>query len=134
MDYVMSALNGFNGEYYVPGTFNCVNNTRYFQLDLIKTESTFATTNTGTLEGIETDVFSATATASGYLPDAIYYCYFVPGTAFKVWDTHYKTFLSLEDFEQAFLQNILGNLLTFSDIYKKVEVAAEAGDFDVVVY
>ena len=33
MDYVMSALDGFNGDYYVPGAFNCANNTRYFEQD-----------------------------------------------------------------------------------------------------
>ena len=33
MDYVMSALDGFNGEKYVPGSFPCANNTRFFERD-----------------------------------------------------------------------------------------------------
>ena len=35
MDYVMAALQGFNGDYYVPGSFQCVNKSRFVQLDTI---------------------------------------------------------------------------------------------------
>jgi hypothetical protein len=129
MDYVIAALNGFNGDYYVPGSFNCTNNTRWFQVDAMRTITNYRTTPTNSLEGVEDVTFNTTATLSGYLPDAIYYCWFVPGTAYKAWTNHYKGFVNLDDFEQAFIQNILGNFLTFSDIYKKTSVAAESGDF-----
>ena len=94
MDYVMSALDGFNGEYYVPGSFACANNTRYFERD-----ATHMITNYqlrpdafNTLDGGENVVFNTTGTLSGYLPDAIYYCYFLPSTAYRLWTAHYQTF------------------------------------------
>jgi hypothetical protein len=134
MDYVMSALDGFNGDYYVPGSFNCTNNARYFQIDVMRTITNFQDTPTTSLEGIEDVTFNTTATISGYLPDAIYYCYFVPKTAKKVWTQHYKTFQSLQDFEAGFIQNIMGNILSFIDIYNRTYIAVEGGDFEVVVY
>ena len=85
------------------------------------------------MEGSEDVIFNTTATLSGYLPDAIYYCYFVPSTAYRVWTAHYQTFYNLQDFEGAFIQNIMGNLLSFIDIYNKVYVAAENGDYLTVV-
>ena len=81
MDYVLSAVSGFNAERYIPGVFPCANNTRYFQSDTIGTIDNFKTTSTSTLAGVEDVTFNTIATLSGYLPDAIYYCYFVPGTA-----------------------------------------------------
>jgi hypothetical protein len=92
MDYVMSALDGFNGDYYVPGSFNCSNNTRYFQIDALRTITNYENSDTTTLEGVEDVTFNTTSTISGYLPDAIYFCYFVPKTAKRVWTEHYKTF------------------------------------------
>lgn len=135
MDYVMSALDGANGEYYVPGTFPCANNTKYFEIDATRTTTNFQYKPQAfdTLQGSEDVVFNTTATLSGYLPDAIYYCYFVPGTAYRLWTAHYQTFYNLQDFEGAFIQNIMGNFLSFIDIYNKVYVAAENGDFLTVV-
>ena len=78
--------------------------------------------------------FNFSSTLSGYLPDTIYYCYFVPGTASRTWNNHYKHFYNLKDFEGGFIQNIMGNFLSFMDIYEKTEVAAENGDFLTVVY
>jgi len=34
-------------------------------------------------------VFNATAAASHYLPDAIYYCYFIPDNSMNAWTIHY---------------------------------------------
>lgn len=51
-----------------------------------------------------------------------------------MWTDHYKTFLSLGDFEAAFIQNIMGNFLSFIDIYNRTLIAAEGGDFRTVVY
>jgi hypothetical protein len=90
--------------------------------------------STDTQEGVEDVFFNTTATASGYLPDAIYYCYFVPSTAYKNWQAHYKTFKDIHDFEGAFIQNIMGNFLSFIDIYNKTTIAAENGDYMTVVY
>jgi hypothetical protein len=51
----------------------------------------------------ETVFFNMTATISGYLPDAIYYCYFIPNTSLSTWTAHYEEFESLQDFEGAFI-------------------------------
>lgn len=136
MDYFLAALDGANGEYYVPGSFPCANNTKYFEIDVTRTSTNFRMKPdaVNTLEGTEDVLFNATATFSGHLPDAIYYCYFVPGTAYRVWTAHYKTFLNLRDFEGAFIQNIMGNFLTFIDIYQKMAVASDNGDYLSVVY
>jgi hypothetical protein len=75
------------------------------------------TTELDDLDSYEDVIFNTTATASGYLPDAIYYCFFVPETTYDVWTEHYETFEDIHDFEGAFIQNIMGNFLTFIDIY-----------------
>ena len=78
--------------------------------------------------------FNTTATLSGNLPDAIYFCWFLPATADSRWQAHYQTFESLYDFEAGFIQNIMGNYLSFIDIYNKITAAAAAGDFQTVVF
>ena len=90
----MSALDGFNGDYYVPGAFNCANNTRYFEQDATHSITNYQMKPQAfdTQEGSEDVTFNITATLSGYLPDAIYYCYFLPSTSQRVWTEHYKTF------------------------------------------
>jgi hypothetical protein len=40
----------------------------------------------------------------------------------------------LNDFESAFLQNIVGQILTLIDIYDKILVASETDDLDTMVY
>lgn len=67
------------------------------------------------------------------MPDAIYYCYFIPNTTLTSWTNHYQDFESLQDFEGAFIQNIAGNMLTFIDIYNKTVIASNNGDFLVVI-
>ncbi len=83
MDYMMSAIDGANAEFYVPGIYPCGNNSKYFEIDATRTKTNFQMKPNAikTQEGTEDVLFNATATLSGYLPDAIYYCYFVPGTA-----------------------------------------------------
>jgi hypothetical protein len=58
----------------------------------------------------------------------------VPSTAYKNWQAHYKTFKDIHDFEGAFIQNIMGNFLSFIDIYNKTTIAAENGDYMTVVF
>jgi hypothetical protein len=40
----------------------------------------------------------------------------------------------LQDFEAGFIQNIMGNFLSFIDIYNRTLIAAENGNFEIVVY
>jgi hypothetical protein len=78
LDYVLSAINGMRADKYVPYCTKCVNNTKYFEIDAQRFEITYWTTDKSTAEGFEKVFFNFTATISGYLPDAIYYCYFIP--------------------------------------------------------
>jgi hypothetical protein len=39
MDYILSAINGANADYYVPGAFPCGNNTKYFEIDATRTRT-----------------------------------------------------------------------------------------------
>ena len=134
MDYVLSALDGANSNYYVPGSYPCANNTKYFWIDTLHTITNYRIKNSNTQSGKEDMFFNTTSTLSGYLPDAIYYCYFVPSTAYNTWTAHYKIFKSIHDFEGAFIQNIMGNFLSFIDIYNKTAIAAKNGDFLTCIY
>lgn len=101
----------------MPGSYACGNNTKYFHIDVQHTVTKWETTSRATYDGKIDVTFNTTATLSGYLPDAIYYCYFVPEDTKEMWTEHYKTFIDIHDFEGAFIQNIMGNFLTFIDIY-----------------
>ena len=92
MDYILAALYGLKSESYVSGTIPCANNTKYFSIDTMRTVTNWEIKKYNTIDGIEDVTFNTTATLSGYLPDAIYYCYIVPSTAYSVWIAHYKTF------------------------------------------
>ena len=82
----MSAMDGFNSEFYVPGSYNCSVNTRLFQIDALRTQTNFNIVLPATTIDMYEDVtFNTTATMSANFPDAIYYCYFVPGTAYSAW-------------------------------------------------
>eukprot|EP00347_Sterkiella_histriomuscorum_P009733 403340092 len=133
LDYVLAALNGLQSEKYVPNSKACVNNTKYFQIDTQTFMLRYNNQPDDSLETKEGLVFNATATVSGYLPNAIYFCYFIPQTSLKRWTAHYEEFESLQDFEGAFIQNIAGNMLTFINIYNQTVIASRNGDFLVVI-
>lgn len=133
MDYILAALDGSKSNEYVSNSYDCGLNGRYFAIDVRRTITNSLTEDTSSLSGVEDVVFNATATMSGYLPDTIYYCYFVPRRTYVAWNKHYKQFDSLDDFEGGFIQNIMGNFLTFIDVYENVETAAESGDYVTVV-
>ena len=89
MDYILSALKGLKSDHYIPGSFPCANNSKYFIIDTERTVTNFKIKSTDTMLGKEDVIFNTTATCSGYLPDVIYYCYFVPSTGKKAWINHY---------------------------------------------
>lgn len=90
LDYVLSALNGLNSDRYVPNTKTCVNNTKYFQIDYMSFKNMYEDRERPmTVKEKETLLFNATAALSGYLPDAIYYCYFLPQVSYDTWTKHY---------------------------------------------
>eukprot|EP00349_Pseudokeronopsis_sp_Brazil_P011690 CAMPEP_0202979040 /NCGR_PEP_ID=MMETSP1396-20130829/85307_1 /ASSEMBLY_ACC=CAM_ASM_000872 /TAXON_ID= /ORGANISM="Pseudokeronopsis sp., Strain Brazil" /LENGTH=82 /DNA_ID=CAMNT_0049718297 /DNA_START=150 /DNA_END=398 /DNA_ORIENTATION=- len=65
----------------------------------------------------ESQVFNVTGTFAANLPDAIYICYTLPGIAYDTWVEYYETFVDFEDYQGAFIQNLMGNMLSFMDIY-----------------
>ncbi len=48
MDYIMAAVKGFDADYYVPGSFNCSNFTKYFEIDAVRTTTNFRIKDTST--------------------------------------------------------------------------------------
>ncbi len=90
MDYVLAALDGANSNNYVNGSYDCGLNGRGFAVDVRRTITSYLTTDMSTQTGKETVFFNTTATISGYLPGTIYFCYFVPGRAYKTWNEHFK--------------------------------------------
>ena len=51
LDYVLSALKGMRSDKYVPHCIACVNNSKYFQIDVLRFETTFANTDISTSLG-----------------------------------------------------------------------------------
>ena len=82
MDYVLSALDGLKSAQFVPGSVDCANNTKYFLLDAMHTQTNYRLKAPAANGDVREDlIFNTTNTISGYLPDTIYYCYFIPHTA-----------------------------------------------------
>ncbi|CDW83524.1 UNKNOWN [Stylonychia lemnae] len=133
LDYVIAALNGLNSDKFVPNSKACAKNARNFTIDAERFKTKYESTTNRDREAYEQIVFNATAAVSGYLPDAIYYCYFIPDVSFQNWKLHYQEFENLQDFEGAFMQNIAGNILTFIDIYDKALTAQQNGDFLMMI-
>lgn len=86
MDYVISAFEGFNLDYYVPGSNRCVFLSKDTELDVLHMESELKMQNAST----EDKVFNVTGTISKNFPDAVYYCYDIPTQAFDTWKHHYE--------------------------------------------
>lgn len=68
-----------------------------------------------------------------FIPFSLYFCYRLPGKTQEAWQSYYKTFLNFKDFEYAFMQNMLGNILSYMDIYEKIVMAASRYDYVTVV-
>lgn len=77
--------------------------------------------------------FNVSLSVTPHLPFAIYFCYSLPEKTQQLWIEHFQKFVNFKDFQYAFMQNILGNILTFMDIYEKAAVAAQNGDFITVM-
>jgi len=134
LDYVIAALIGLRADDYVPNTLDCAYNANNFTINVQQWETIWnQRSQPMNLDEWETIVFNGTGALSGYLPDAIYYCYFLPEKSSMAWQLHYESFDGINDFEGAFIQNIAGNYLTFIDIYNKTMIASENGDFITVI-
>lgn len=119
---------------FVPGSLECVALSRLAEIDIEEMLTNMETSPKSDQDERESRVFNVTATFAANLPDAIYDCYVLPAKAFQAWVKHYETFESMSDFEGAFEQNLMGNMLTFIDIYEQASTAGKAGDFQLVIY
>ncbi len=90
MDYIISALNGMNADYYVPGSFDCAYSTLYTQIDFLSMQNYLYETPQTDENLKESQFFNVTGTLSENLPDAIYICYTLPGIAKEMWIAHYE--------------------------------------------
>lgn len=84
-------------------------------------------------EDFETAWFNVTLSITPFIPYSVYFCYNLPAKTQLAWETHYKSFVNFKDFQYAFMQNMLGNILSFMDIYEKTALAAEYNDYITVV-
>ena len=61
---------------------------------------------------------------------------YVPEKYYQLFEMDFKfenARINFQDFEYAFMQNLLGNILSFMDVYEKSAQAAEEGDYITVV-
>ena len=82
---------------------------------------------------LEATIANITLSVGPYVPWAFYFCYALPEKTENIWIQHYNEFVNFKDFEYAFMQNLLGNILSFMDVYEKSAQAAELGDYITVV-
>lgn len=67
----------------------------------------------------EDHFFNVTKTLASNLPDAIYTCYTIPVNSYNLWTYHFEQFADIDDFQGAFIQNLMGNMISFMDMYNK---------------
>jgi len=90
--------------------------------------------NPVTQEDWEGSVFNISLSTVPFMPFTFYFCYSLPEKTKDVWLAHFHEFRSFKDFEYAFMQNLLGNILSFMDVYEKSAAAAERMDYITVVW
>ena len=86
-----------------------------------------------TVEEYEATISNITLSTLPYIPFTVYFCYSLPEKIDLVWVKHYEDFESFKDFQYGFMQNLLGNILSFMDVFEKSAAAAEVGDYITVV-
>lgn len=99
MDYIISAVEGLQMDYYVPGSKTCAYLSKDTQIDVLRMIAQIGNPNVNQ----EDLIFNITATISKSFPDALYKCYFLPNSAMQSWTSHYETFNSFKDFQGAFV-------------------------------
>ena len=86
MDYILSAVEGLQMEYYVPGAKDCAYLSKDTQVDIMRMVSQI-----GNPEVNQEDlIFNITGTISYHFPDALYKCYYLPSKAMDTWSDHYQ--------------------------------------------
>ena len=90
----------------------------------------YKTTN----ETSEDYFFNMTYDISNSFADAVGECYDT-GYGFYVWGLNtYSKFNSAEEWGQAFLQNIVGNIITFNNMYNSINASLTAGQIQQVYF
>ena len=85
-------------------------------------------------EYYEHAIFNVTGEVTENFPTLLYKCYSVPFALNRFWYFKLNEFRDLEDFEQGFFQNILGNTLSFIDIGNRMKETVEEENFAATVY
>ena len=142
LDYIFQLLNGLRSDDYVEGTIACGILAAKTQRDVYALWYYFSRDNwlnrpdkeTQTREHYEEAFFNATGEVTENFPTLLYKCYSVPFATSRYWSNRLNQFRDLEDFEQGFFQNLLGNTLSFNDISKKMQASVEAEDHAATVY
>ena len=135
-EYAEAFLRGLKAEEFVPGINVCIFNIARAERHLSYSNKFLSKYNAEwptDLKGWEDAYFNVSMTVATQVPYAIYYCYALPEKAEKAWLSQLSKFISFKDFEYAFMQNILGNILSYMDAYEKSAHASANGEYLMVV-
>ena len=127
---------GLHAEFYVPGTNICSWYFQRFEMNLYYMNNYLSVPhhlNPVTQEDEEGTFFNITLSIMPHIPFTLYFCYQLPGKADDLWTNHLKEFDGFKDFEYAFMQNLLGNILSFMDAYEISAKATAVEDYITVV-
>ena len=133
-DYVNAFLAGFRSAETIPSATNC---TKYLESSIMIYNDTRQGWDNETLTrdwGTSEYVFDTTEWISYSLAPSSHYCFMSTLEVYSWVLVKNDQFDSLGDVFAAWLQNLLGNVITFNSLYKKIEEAEEAGNFREVYY
>ena len=133
-DYINAFLAGFRSAETIPSATNC---TRYLEGSIIQyndTRESWKDENVTAEYGNSEYVFDTTEWISYSLAPSSHYCFMSTLEVYMWYLFKQSQFDTLGDVFAAWLQNLLGNVITFNSLYKKIEEAEEAGNFREVYY
>ena len=129
-DYFIQLVAGLNWDEFVPGAEICAYESRKTEYDWLHTA--YFLGQPGQTQ--EATTFNITHAISNNFPDFLFACHDIPRRAVLNWGIHFDSFPDSDDFGEAFIQNVVGNVITFSDIYQKTKEAGAAEDYLTVTY
>ena len=112
-DYLIQLISGLNWEEFVPGADICAYETRATEYDWLHTAYYLKQPFESHIE----TAYNVTGAVSFNTPDFFFTCFDIPRRAANNWGLHFDEFPDSDDFGEAFIQNVVGNVITFSDIY-----------------
>jgi hypothetical protein len=119
---VDALFEGLRAEYYVNGSATCAWNFQRAEKNLAYMSNYLSIDQhkyPNHTDQLEATIANITLSVGPYVPWAFYFCYALPEKTENIWIQHYNEFVNFKDFEYAFMQNLLGNILSFMDVYEK---------------